>query len=99
MHEFVESDGAAYNHVGLKFHAHPAHVIELLANDVLGQAELRNAVDEHSAELMQRFDVRPPSPDQRSASFSGGNQQKLVLAREMERVPRILLVGVPMRCS
>ena len=32
-----------------------------------------------------------------SAGFSGGNQQKLVLARELSRAPRVLLVGQPTR--
>ena len=55
------------------------------------------AVGAHCAGLMERFDVRPPSPALRSSSFSGGNQQKLVLAREMAHAPRVLLVGQPTR--
>ncbi|UYN97786.1 MAG: ABC transporter ATP-binding protein [Enhydrobacter sp.] len=55
------------------------------------------AVGAYCAELMERFDVRPRDPALRSASFSGGNQQKLVLAREMARRPRVLLVGQPTR--
>ena len=46
---------------------------------------------------MERFDVRPRAPGLRSSSFSGGNQQKLVLAREMAREPKVLLVGQPTR--
>ena len=46
---------------------------------------------------MQRYDVRPPNPFLEAKSFSGGNQQKLVLAREMERDPDLLLVGQPTR--
>ena len=46
---------------------------------------------------MEEFDVRPPDPSLKAANFSGGNQQKLVLAREMERNPDILLVGQPTR--
>jgi ABC-type uncharacterized transport system ATPase subunit len=55
------------------------------------------AVGAHCTSLMERFDVRPRSPGLRSANFSGGNQQKLVLARELERQPRVLLVGQPTR--
>ncbi len=55
------------------------------------------AVGKHCTELMQRFDVRPRAPGLRSASFSGGNQQKLVLAREMDQAPKVLLVGQPTR--
>jgi len=55
------------------------------------------AVGAHCAELMERFDVRPRLTGLRSSSFSGGNQQKLVLAREMARRPKVLLVGQPTR--
>ncbi len=55
------------------------------------------AVGAHCARLMERFDVRPRVPGLRSSSFSGGNQQKLVLAREMAREPKVLLVGQPTR--
>jgi general nucleoside transport system ATP-binding protein len=56
-----------------------------------------SAVGAHCAGLMERFDVRPRSPGLRTSQFSGGNQQKLVLAREIARRPRILLVGQPTR--
>jgi simple sugar transport system ATP-binding protein len=46
---------------------------------------------------MAAYDVRPREPLLRTALFSGGNQQKLVLAREMSRRPRLLLVGQPTR--
>jgi general nucleoside transport system ATP-binding protein len=55
------------------------------------------AVGAHCAQLMERFDVRPRSPGLRSSNFSGGNQQKLVLAREIARKPKVLLVGQPTR--
>ena len=46
---------------------------------------------------MRRHDVRPPSCDLEAQGFSGGNQQKLVLARELEHGPDLLLVGQPTR--
>ena len=46
---------------------------------------------------MERFDVRPRRPALPSANFYGGNQQKLVLAREIATKPKILLVGQPTR--
>ena len=46
---------------------------------------------------MEAFDVRPRAPLLKTANFSGGNQQKIVLAREIERNPKILLVGQPTR--
>jgi simple sugar transport system ATP-binding protein len=47
--------------------------------------------------MMERFDVRPRTPELASSRFSGGNQQKLVLARELGQSPRVLLVGQPTR--
>ncbi len=47
--------------------------------------------------LMADFDVRPPDPALKSSLFSGGNQQKIVLAREMSAKPGLLLVGQPTR--
>ena len=46
---------------------------------------------------MGRFDVRPPDPKLAAKNFSGGNQQKIVLAREIERNPDLLLIGQPTR--
>jgi simple sugar transport system ATP-binding protein len=50
-----------------------------------------------TAQMMARFDVRPPDPALLSSKFSGGNQQKLVLARELGQAPKVLLVGQPTR--
>jgi general nucleoside transport system ATP-binding protein len=44
-----------------------------------------------------RFDVRPANCWLPAKNFSGGNQQKIVLAREIERNPDLLLVGQPTR--
>ncbi|MGB2301817.1 MAG: ATP-binding cassette domain-containing protein, partial [Candidatus Puniceispirillaceae bacterium] len=55
------------------------------------------ALHSHCAQLMAEFDVRPASPELKSNLFSGGNQQKLVLAREISSAPKILLVGQPTR--
>ena len=55
------------------------------------------AVCTDTSRKMESFDVRPANPLAISANFSGGNQQKLVLAREIERDPGILLVGQPTR--
>jgi general nucleoside transport system ATP-binding protein len=49
------------------------------------------------AAKMKHYDVRPPAPRLKTSKFSGGNQQKIVLAREIERHPKVLLVGQPTR--
>jgi simple sugar transport system ATP-binding protein len=57
----------------------------------------RTAMEADTARMMQEYDVRPRDPDIRCAKFSGGNQQKLVLAREAISHPKVLLVGQPTR--
>jgi simple sugar transport system ATP-binding protein len=47
--------------------------------------------------LLQQFDVRGGGPATRAAALSGGNQQKVVLAREIGRDPRVLLAAQPTR--
>jgi simple sugar transport system ATP-binding protein len=50
-----------------------------------------------TAEMMESFDVRPRNAELGSSKFSGGNQQKLILAREIGQQPAVLLVGQPTR--
>ncbi len=50
-----------------------------------------------AVEKIDKYDIRPPNPRLKTANFSGGNQQKIVLAREMERDPVVLLIGQPTR--
>jgi simple sugar transport system ATP-binding protein len=50
-----------------------------------------------TTKMMAQFDVRPANPELSGSKFSGGNQQKLVLARELGQSPRVLLVGQPTR--
>jgi simple sugar transport system ATP-binding protein len=57
----------------------------------------RRAMREATVQMMEAYDVRPRNPDLRSSKFSGGNQQKLVLAREAQAEPAVLLVGQPTR--
>lgn len=55
------------------------------------------AMRQASAQMMEKFDVRPRDVNLVSSKFSGGNQQKFVLARELGQTPRVLLVGQPTR--
>ena len=57
----------------------------------------RQAVIDRCQKEMQSFDVRPANPLLKSGKFSGGNQQKIILAREIERDPDLLIVGQPTR--
>jgi simple sugar transport system ATP-binding protein len=47
--------------------------------------------------LLREFDVRGGGPTSRAAGLSGGNQQKVVLAREIGRDPRVLIAAQPTR--
>jgi simple sugar transport system ATP-binding protein len=47
--------------------------------------------------LLREFDVRGGGPQSRASSLSGGNQQKVVVAREVERDPRVLIAAQPTR--
>jgi ABC-type uncharacterized transport system ATPase subunit len=80
---------------------------EAWENTILGrQRELGNArhgflriaaIRRSAARNMADYDVRPPDPRHGCAGFSGGNQQKLIAAREMGGAPLVLLVGQPTR--
>jgi simple sugar transport system ATP-binding protein len=52
---------------------------------------------EYSNKVMKEYDVRPSSPNLLTSNFSGGNQQKIILSRELNEKPKVLLVGQPTR--
>lgn len=55
------------------------------------------AVERRVNEIIENFDVRPPMPELTAKSLSGGNQQKLIIGREFELDPKLLLVSQPTR--
>ncbi len=57
----------------------------------------RQKIIDLCGQQMRDYDVRPENPLLASENFSGGNQQKIVVAREMARNPDLLLVGQPTR--
>ncbi len=57
----------------------------------------RRRIVEESRRQMAEFDIRPADPLLRSDAFSGGNQQKIIVARELGRDPAVLLIGQPTR--
>ncbi len=50
-----------------------------------------------TAELIRDFEIVAPGPGIRAAALSGGNQQKLVVARELSRVPAVIVAENPTR--
>ena len=56
-----------------------------------------DAIRADAREKIEKYDIRPADCRLKTANFSGGNQQKIVLAREMEHDPGVLIVGQPTR--
>lgn len=54
-------------------------------------------IAEHAATQVRTFDIRPPNPSLAARTLSGGNQQKIVIAREMGRPFTVLLAAQPTR--
>jgi ribose transport system ATP-binding protein len=50
---------------------------------------------ETARDLVHRYDVRPPDPGQRLGALSGGNQQKVLLAKWLQAGPRVVLLHEP----
>jgi simple sugar transport system ATP-binding protein len=80
----------AWENMGFGYHHDPKYQKNRLFMD-------NAALKQDTAEKMERFDVRPPNPMLEAKNFSGGNQQKIVVAREIERNPDLLLIGQPTR--
>jgi simple sugar transport system ATP-binding protein len=55
------------------------------------------AIAAHAAHLMQAFDIRAPHPAVQAGTLSGGNQQKMVIARECSRPLTLLIAAQPTR--
>ena len=51
----------------------------------------------HSKKIMRDYDVRPQSPFLLTSNFSGGNQQKLVISRELSAQPKMMIISQPTR--
>lgn len=56
-----------------------------------------DAIDQHAQRLVQEFDVRTPSIQTAARALSGGNQQKAIIAREVDKNPDVLIAAQPTR--
>ncbi len=56
-----------------------------------------SAINKRVKEIIKNFDVRPTDPTLTAKALSGGNQQKLIIGREFELNPKLLLVSQPTR--
>src|SRR5690606_17267255 len=57
----------------------------------------RSAIEEHARRLVRDYGVRPPELDRSAGALSGGNQQRLVVGRELMRDPDLLIAVHPTR--
>lgn len=83
-------DFAAWENVAFGYHNDPRYQKNALFMD-------NEALRADTATKMATYDVRPPIATLPAKNFSGGNQQKIVVAREMEQNPDLLLIGQPTR--
>ena len=82
-------DFHAWENVAFGYHRDPAYQRGIFMDNAALRADTERKIE--------KFDVRPPNGWLSAKNFSGGNQQKIVVAREIERNPDLLLVGQPTR--
>ncbi|MBZ9789681.1 ABC transporter ATP-binding protein [Rhizobium sp. 3T7] len=89
------------HHMGLvlKFEEYENSVLGYHRNPGYSKGPLLDldAIRKDAMEKIEKYDIRPPNPRLKTANFSGGNQQKIVVAREIERDPTALIIGQPTR--
>src|SRR6478735_894186 len=89
------------HHMGLvlKFEEYENSVLGYHRNPGYSKGPLLDldAIRRDAMEKIEKYDIRPPNPRLKTANFSGGNQQKIVVAREIERDPSALIIGQPTR--
>jgi general nucleoside transport system ATP-binding protein len=90
QHYGLIMDFAAWENVAFGYFDDPRYQKNALFMD-------NDALRDDTRRKMEKFDVRPQDCWLPAKSFSGGNQQKIVVAREIERDPALLLVGQPTR--
>ncbi|WP_108482797.1 ABC transporter ATP-binding protein [Oceaniglobus ichthyenteri] len=82
-------DFHAWENVAFGYHHDPVYNNGLFMDN--------DALRRDTEAKIAKFDIRPANCWQTAKNFSGGNQQKIVIARELERNPDLLLVGQPTR--
>lgn len=61
-----------------------------------GRLNFKN-IDDNAKDLVGKFDIRPDDIEEKAVSLSGGNQQKVIIAREISNNPDVLIAAQPTR--
>ncbi len=89
MHDAVIKDFSVAENLILQDHVNPPYTKGIFL-------EFKQ-IDDHAVDMIKKFNVKTPSQETPIKSLSGGNIQKLVLARELARTPRVLIAAQPTR--
>ncbi len=89
MHDGIVQEFSVAENLVLQDHEHPPMSNGIFLNF--------RAIAERSRRLVSDFNIRTPSIDTPTRSLSGGNIQKLILARELARDPKVLIAAQPTR--
>ncbi len=104
-HDFIQHDAAyisddrQHDALLLDFDLSKNATLKLFEHAPYSHAGLLNyrAIVRFTRDLIAHFDVRAPGPHVPAGKLSGGNQQKLVLAREFSQNPRVIVANKPTR--
>ncbi len=89
MHDGVIKNFSVAENLVLQDHVHQPYSNGIFLNF--------KQIENHADEMVDEFDIKTPSKDTPIKNLSGGNIQKLVLARELSRNPRFLIAAQPTR--
>jgi simple sugar transport system ATP-binding protein len=103
--DYIEHNGAYISEdrqsegLVLSFDLNRNSVLKLFGKRPFSRSGLLDfsAIESFTAKLMDAFDVRAPGPRINAGSLSGGNQQKLILARELSQEPDLIVANKPTR--
>jgi simple sugar transport system ATP-binding protein len=89
MHDGAIKDFTVAENLILQDHIRPPYSQSIFLNF--------SQIAQHASEMIRRFNVKTPSAETPLKNLSGGNIQKLILARELARQPRVLIAAQPTR--
>ena len=89
MHDGVVKDFSVAENLILQDHSRPPYSRSIFLNFA--------TIAEHATRMIREFNIKTPHQDTLVKNLSGGNIQKVVMARELARQPRVLIAAQPTR--